>query len=53
VVHTSNPSTWEAEAGRPLSPRTARATQRDAVSKKKKKRGGGLEIEIFVKEAEP
>ena len=39
VAHTFNPSTQEAEAGRFLSPRpawstTARATQRNPVSKK-------------------
>jgi hypothetical protein len=48
VVHTFNPSTWEAEAGRFLSSRpawsykvssrTTRATQRNPVSKKKKKK---------------
>jgi hypothetical protein len=48
-VHTFNPSTWEAEAGRflslrpawytELSSRTARAIQRNPVSKKKKKLG--------------
>ena len=44
VVHTCNPSTWEAEAGRSLglvyrgSSRTARATQRHPVSEKKKKK---------------
>jgi hypothetical protein len=47
VVHTFNPSTWEAEAGGSLefeaslvyrvSSRTARATQKNPVSKKKKK----------------
>jgi hypothetical protein len=47
VAHTFNPSTWEAEAGRflssrpawsyKMSSRTARATQRKPVSKKKKK----------------
>jgi hypothetical protein len=35
VVHAFNPSTWEAEAGEFLSSRTARATQRNPVSKKK------------------
>ena len=50
VVHTFNPSTWEAETGRFLSEfkaslvykvssRTARAIQRNPVLKKKKKRG--------------
>jgi hypothetical protein len=47
VVHTFNPSTWEAEAGGflSLSPgwstessRTARATQRNPVSKNQKKK---------------
>ena len=47
VVHTFNPSTQEAEAGRFLSlrpawsrvsSRTARATQRNPVSKTRKKR---------------
>jgi hypothetical protein len=47
VAHAFNPSTWEAEAGRFLSPRpacstessrTARATQRNLVSKKPKKK---------------
>jgi hypothetical protein len=37
VAHAFNPSTWEAEAGRFLSLRPARATQRNPVSKKKKK----------------
>ena len=41
-MHAFNPSTWEAEADRFLSSRTARATQRNPVSKnqiqKKKKR---------------
>jgi hypothetical protein len=32
VAHAFNPSTWEAEAGRFLSSRTARATQRNPVS---------------------
>jgi hypothetical protein len=34
VVHAFNPSTREAEAGGFLSSRTARATQRNPVSKK-------------------
>jgi len=47
VAHPFNPSTWEAEAGESLSsraawstesPRTARATKRNIVSKKKIKR---------------
>jgi hypothetical protein len=48
VVHPFNPSTWEAEAGRSLefmasldskeSFRTARATQRNSVSKNKKQK---------------
>jgi hypothetical protein len=33
VAHACNPSTWEAEAGGSLSSRTARATQRNPVSK--------------------
>jgi hypothetical protein len=47
VVHTFNPSTWEAEAGGfsefeaslvyKVSSRTARATQRNPVSKNKNK----------------
>jgi hypothetical protein len=37
VVHTFNPSTWEAEAGGFLSSRTARAIQRNSVSKNKTK----------------
>jgi hypothetical protein len=36
VAHTFDPSTWEAEAGRFLSSRIARATQRNPVSKKTK-----------------
>jgi hypothetical protein len=36
VAHAFNPSTWEAEAGRLLSSRTARDTQRNPVLKKKK-----------------
>jgi hypothetical protein len=35
VAHAFNPSTWEAEAGEFLSLRTARATQRNPVSKNK------------------
>jgi hypothetical protein len=38
MVHAFNPSTWEAaEAGGFLSSRTARAIQRNLVSKKTKK----------------
>jgi hypothetical protein len=37
VVHACNPSTWEAEAGGLLSSRPAWSTQRNPVSKKKKK----------------
>jgi hypothetical protein len=37
VAHTFNPSTWEAEAGGFLSSRTARAIQRNPVSKKQNK----------------
>jgi hypothetical protein len=50
VAHAFNPSTWEAEAGGfsefeaslvyRVSSRTARATQRNPVSKKKKMRSG-------------
>jgi hypothetical protein len=36
VVHAFNPSTQEAEAGRFLSSRTARAIQRNPVLKKQK-----------------
>jgi hypothetical protein len=35
VAHVFNPSTWEVEAGRFLSSRTARAIQRNPVLKKK------------------
>jgi hypothetical protein len=38
VVHACNPSIWEAEAGRFLSSRTARATQRNPVSKNQKRK---------------
>jgi hypothetical protein len=38
VVHAFSPSTREAEAGGFLSSKTARATQRNPVLKKKKKR---------------
>jgi hypothetical protein len=38
VAHAFNPSTWESEAGRFLSSRTARATQRNPVLRKKKKK---------------
>jgi hypothetical protein len=38
VAHAFNPSTWEAEAGGFLSPRTARAIQRNPVSKNQKKK---------------
>jgi hypothetical protein len=37
VVHAFNPSTWEAEAGRFLSSRPARAVQRNPVLKNKNK----------------
>jgi hypothetical protein len=37
VVHAFNPSTWEAEAGGFLSLRTARAIQRNPVSKNQNK----------------
>jgi hypothetical protein len=38
VVHAFNPSTQEAEAGGFLSSRTARAIQRNLVSKNQKKK---------------
>jgi hypothetical protein len=38
MAHSFNPSTWEAEAGRFVSSRTARAIQSNPVSKKKKKK---------------
>jgi hypothetical protein len=38
VAHAFNPSTLEAEAGRFLSSRTARATQINTVSKNQKKK---------------
>jgi hypothetical protein len=38
VAHAFNPSTWEAEAGRFLSSRTARDTQRNSVLKNQKKK---------------
>jgi hypothetical protein len=38
VVHTFNPSTWEAEAGGFLSSRPARTTQRNPVSNNQKKK---------------
>jgi hypothetical protein len=37
VAHAFNPSTWEAETGGFLSSRTARAIQRNPVSKKTNK----------------
>jgi hypothetical protein len=36
VAHAFNPSTWEIEAGEFLCLRTARTTQRNPVSEKKK-----------------
>ena len=36
MAHAFKPSTWEAEAGRFLSSRTARAAQRNPVSKNQK-----------------
>jgi hypothetical protein len=61
VAHAFNPSTWEAEAGGFLSskasliykvsPRTARATQRNPVSEKKKKKKKKKEIAEQVKGA--
>jgi hypothetical protein len=56
VVYPFNPSTWETEAGRSLSSefkasldykvssRTARATQRNTVSKTKQLGGGGARL---------
>jgi hypothetical protein len=38
VAYAFNPSTWEAEGGRFLSSRTARATQRNPVSQNQKKK---------------
>jgi hypothetical protein len=38
VACAFDPSTWEAEAGGSLSLRTARATQRNPVSKKRKRK---------------
>jgi hypothetical protein len=38
VVHTFNPSTWEAEAGGFLSSKPARATQRNPVLENRKKK---------------
>ena len=37
-MHAFNPSTWEAEAGRFLSSRTARTIQRNPVSKNQKRK---------------
>ena len=38
MVHAFDPSTWEAKVGEFLSSRPARATQRNPVTKKKKKK---------------
>jgi hypothetical protein len=46
VAHAFNPSTWEAEAGEFMSSRPARATQRNPVSKKKKKKPENIIIAI-------
>ena len=43
VAQAFNPSTWEAEAGGFLSSRPARATQRNPVSKKQKKKRNQVE----------
>ena len=53
VVHTFNPSTWEAEAGGAslvykVSSRTARTTQRNPVSKKSKKKKKKRERSILA-----
>ena len=58
-MHTFNPSTWEAEASgflslRPawstkVSSRTARATQRNPVSKSQKKKKGAGEMAQWVR----
>jgi hypothetical protein len=45
VAHAFNPSTWEAEAGGFLSSRTARATQRNPILKKKIQSNN---IEVFA-----
>jgi hypothetical protein len=37
-LHIFNPSSWEAEAGRFLSSKTARVTQRNSVLKNQKKK---------------
>jgi hypothetical protein len=50
VAYTFNPSTWEAEAGRFLSSRPARLTQRNPVSelkKRKKKKKKKRQIRIY------
>jgi hypothetical protein len=41
VIHTFNPSTLEASLAYIMRSRTARAIQRNPVSKKKEERGGG------------
>jgi hypothetical protein len=43
VAHVFNPNTWEAKTGRFLSSRPAWATQRNPVSKEKKKKKGRKE----------
>jgi hypothetical protein len=50
VAHAFNPSTWEAEAGRFLSSRTARVTQRNPVSKKTKGKKNDTNMEVTLKE---
>jgi hypothetical protein len=49
VVHTFNPSTWEAEAGGFLSSRTARAIQRNPVLKNKKTKTKTNRINLILK----
>jgi hypothetical protein len=59
VVHAFNPSTWEADRGRQISEfeaslvyqmssRTARATQRNPVSKNQKKKKRKKESPPFI-----
>ena len=47
MVHTFNPTTWEAEAGGFLSLRTARATQKKACLKRKKKKLPNLDSTLI------
>jgi hypothetical protein len=46
VAHAFNPSTWEAEAGRFLSCRPTRATQRNPVSKTKQNKTKNKKIPL-------